>query len=73
MAALISRRYYIKKSEKLMSLKNIYEIISNKILPNKAQQYIKTIIHYDQMGFISEVTGWFDIQKSITLITIRRK
>lgn len=32
---------------------------------NQSQQYIKRVIHHDQVGFISRMQGWFNICKSI--------
>lgn len=39
-----------------------------KILAYQIQQYSKMIIHHDQMGFLSEMQGWFNICKSIGVI-----
>jgi hypothetical protein len=40
----------------------------NKIFSNQIQEYIKTIMHHEQIGFIPGMQRWLNVCKSINVI-----
>ena len=47
---------------------NLDAKILKQILERHIEQYIKKIIHHNEVGFIPGMQGWYNIQKSINVM-----
>jgi hypothetical protein len=63
-----TRIYPKQENYNATSLMNSDANILNNIMANQIQQYIRKIIHHDQVSFIPGMQEWFNICKSINII-----
>lgn len=48
------------------------QIYSTEYLQTDSQEYIKKIIHRNQVNLVSEIRGYFNIQKSVNMTYINK-
>ena len=67
---LIPTRQKHYKKRLHSNISHEYTEILNKISANWIQQFIKSFMPHDQVGFITFMQGWFNIQKSTNVINL---
>lgn len=57
-----------KENYRQISVRKIKCRYSKDKLATRIQPCVRGIVQYDQLGFVSGMQGWFDIQKQINVI-----